>query len=268
MIPSEKMVVAWLGPVNLTQVGDALVRGAKAINVTCTGDGSPSCTTIGEAFRDSAGRRLPNMLASKGADPNAPTILGAFSAGGAIAKRMGLNAQDREQIVAMMLADATYTTGGAEGPNEGFVLYAIDAIQRPDKLFVATASSSPNKTYPTGIQTMTIIRQEVEKRLGKTFQPVELPGITPAPAAVWRLNNAIFAEFPNVSHGDQVTKLAEQVWRSVLMPWLQGQGDVSLPDKPMPSWQEKDWIAKGLALLAGGVAGYAGYRWLRRGRRG
>lgn len=249
-------VQAWLGPVNLTQVGSAVVPGLKAINLTCTGDGKPSCAEIAEGFVDANGRRLPNLLVSKGADPHAEVIIGAFSAGGSVAKRLALNPDDREQIKAMMLADATYTIGGVD---EGFVLYALDCIHHTDRMFVATASSAPNKNYPTGIQTLALLRAEVERRAGMPFSSSTLPGVSPQPAAVWRLGNVIFCEFPNVSHGDQVTKLAGQVWKAMLLPWLELG-----PAPKLPSTGSD--LGKWLVALAGLGLGYTVVRGVQRNR--
>lgn len=257
-------VVAWFGPVNLAQVGpDAVIPGLKAVNLTCTGDGNPSCGAIADGFEDGSGRRLPNLLLSKGIDPGADMIIGAFSAGGSVAKRLALNADDREQIKAMMLADATYTTGGVD---EGFVQYALDVLQRTDKMMVATASSAPNKDYPTGIETMAIIRAEVERRAGRAFQAATLPDVSPAPARVWRLGNVIFAEFPNVPHAQHATLLAGQVWQSVLVPWLEAVP--ALPgQEPVPEPLPSSSLWKGLAVLAGAALGYVLARGVQRNRR-
>lgn len=217
------LTVLWAGPVNFSQVGAARVPGAAEVNLTCTGDGSPTCGQIADSFL-SEGRRLPGILAAAGADPDSPVVVGAFSAGGSVAKRIGLSAADRAQVVAMMLADATYTTTGATGAEEGYVLYAMDAATDSSKLFVSTASSSPNKSHPSGIETQRILRAEVERRLGQDFRQTDpnALGVDPAPAAAWKLGNALFLEYPDVPHGQQVTVLAERVWAATLLPWLDG----------------------------------------------
>lgn len=259
-------VVAWFGPVNLTQVGpDAQISGLKSINLTCTGDGIPSCGAIAEGFTDQDGRRLPNLLTSKGVDPNAEVIVGAFSAGGSIAKRLCLNHDDREQIKAVMLADATYTTGGVD---EGFVEYALDVLERTDKMFVATASSAPNKNYPTGVQTLALLRGEIERRAGRSFTPVSnlvtSRGL-PFPGAAWNLGNVWFLEYPNVAHGEQVTWLAGQVWRALLMPWLEGAVTPGPGPGPTPPSEMSLW--RGLAALGAAALGFVLARGVQRNRR-
>lgn len=263
-------IVAWFGPVNLAQVGpDAVIPGLKAINLTCTGDGTPSCGAIADGFEDGSGRRLPNLLMSKGIDPGADMIVGAFSAGGSIAKRLCLNPDDREQIKAMMLADATYTTGGVAPADEGFVQFALDCIHRTDKMFVATASSAPNKNYPTGIQTLALLRAEIEKRVGRAFDPakglVALGGL-PAPAAAWRLGNVWFLEYPNVPHAQHATVLAGQVWQSVLVPWLETVPAIP-GQEPVPESLPSSSLWKGLAVLAGAALGYVLARGVQRNRK-
>jgi len=268
MIRQSPAVVAWLGPVNLQQVQNASIPGAsKIVNITCTGDGSPSCADIAAGWTGPDGRVLPGLLASKGLDPGSSIAIGAFSAGGSIAKRALMAQADRDQTRAVALADATYTT--TEGAPEGFVRYAVEAADpNSNKLFVATASSSPNKNWPTGAQTLDMIRAEVEKRRGQRFDMGQLPGVTPQPARVWRLGNVLFADYQNIlPHGSHATVLAPQIWKNVIAPWFAG-GDPGLSPLPGgpgstqvgPSASESIWINVA-AFAAASLVGYAGLRW-------
>lgn len=264
-------VTAWLGPVNLQQVSGVAAPNTQSINITCTGDGSPSCAEIAEGFTDASGRKLPSLLVSKGQSSSSVATIGAFSAGGSIAKRLALHPSDRGQIQAMLLSDATYTDWKAPGqpnPPEGFVLYGLSSIMDPH-LFVATASSSPNKNLPNGSQTLESIKNEIERRSGLQFaesDPNTFP-TDPKPERVWKLGAVIFADYGSrASHGEHATKLAPQVWKNVLEPWL---ARVPIPTPvPAPAHKHGSQTKAALtvaAFLAGVVLGYVAVsKWNRR----
>jgi hypothetical protein len=278
-------VTAWLGPVNLAQVGGSIVPGSSVVNVTCCGAPDPQCppTTCPDyaaSYLDAGGRRLPGLLASKGLDPRSVVAAGAFSAGGSILKRLCLNAADRAQLAVVFSSDASYeATPGTHSPVEGYALYMQDALSNPSKLFVATASASPNKTFGSGIDIITATRRLVEQRTGRAFAlGGVLPGVDKQPAQLWRLgDNVWIAEYPDVPHGGHPTQLAPQVWRGLVLPWLAGAGPgpgpgpepLPEPDPgPVPAGEAPSGEAWGpVALVAGLVAGYAGVRaWRGRGR--
>lgn len=262
-------VVVWLGPVSAAQVKGASVPGVPTVNLTCTGDGSPNCGQIADGWL-SSGRRLPGLLSGRGVDVTAQAVMGAFSAGGSAVKRILTNQQDRDQVTAVLLADATYTT--TEGAPAGFVEYGVEASSPSSgKMLVATASSAPNKNWPTGAQTLEMMRQAIETRTGRSFEPVTI-GTTPAPVSAMRLGNVVFADFGSkVTHPEHATKIAPQIWSSMLLPWLAGgsePGPGPGPDDPPVGIPEpsssKGGLANAFALLVGAVAGYCGARWYRQ----
>jgi hypothetical protein len=264
----------WFGPVNLTQVAGATIPGAPALNVTCTGDGSPSCAAIAESWADASGRRLPALLRAKGL-PEDTTIAGAaFSAGGSILKRLCLSAADRAQMAVVHSADASYEAVAGQRPFvEGYVLYALEALTDPSKLFVATASAGANKNFGSGIEIITSTRLEITRRAGQSFElGGEFPGVTPQPASLWRLGERIWiAEYPAVPHGQQATLLAPQIWQGLILPWLggsSGPGPIPSPPGPGPT-PVADGSSSLQSLLAFGMGlllGYGGIRlWQSRG---
>jgi len=218
--------VLWFGPVNLAQVKGATVPGARARAVICTGNGSPSCGQMADALEDGDGLRLPALLQREGLDEASlgELVYGAFSAGGSAVKRLLMHEEDRARVRAVLLADATYTDWAAPGAPlapEGFVRFCIDALDG-DKLFVATASSAPNKSLPSGRETLSAIRKEVETRSGMTFGPYELPArICPRPVRAFRLGNVILADYgAKMLHAAHATALAAPIWQEILVPWL------------------------------------------------
>ena len=221
---------------NLAQVKGAELAGVPSFNLTCTGDGSPSCGQIAdswleadaraaEAFADqwkgADGRRLPAMRrALKLA--GGPVMLAAYSAGGHAVRRLLQHPADRAEIVAVYLADGTYTTEwtdrqkGQAKPIREFVEYALEAA-RGDHVFVATASSSPNKTHPTGSQTLDAIRRELEARgVHGSTAPLALAGIAPTippePERTWRAGRVALLDFAGrFTHQAHATEVAPRL---------------------------------------------------------
>jgi hypothetical protein len=260
-------VVVWTGPVNLTQVPGATIEGAETLNIGCLGDRSPHCPSIANGYLDAEGRRLPQLLADHGLSVGAvdEVLYGAFSAGGSLVKRALMNAADREKTRVVHLADATYTSSWEDEaarrppPIEGFVRYGLDAIDG-DQLLVATASPIPNKTWASGVENLDRLKDELEARSGRSFEPLDdFFGIEPAPERAYRLGNVILAMYPLEPLGHGHTQIAPQVWEKIIRPWLRGQPVETEPGPTAPppaeplakpsSW----WLALGAAAgLAGG----------------
>ena len=268
----------WFGPVSAAQVAGARIPDESLKFVPCTGDGSPTCGQIVDGWLGPDGR-LPAMLSKLGLAQDSKLALGAFSAGGSSIKRLCLDAQDRAQLKAIALADAMFegvpiSQGQLPPFAEGFVQYALGAIANPFQLFVATSSAAPNacqggtKFCGTGIDAMHANMAEIEKRSGQKFEPdlLTFAQVLPAPAKAWRLGNVRFGEWPDVGHGEHATKLAPQVWSSVVIPWWLGGQSEPLPTpspKPSPTPATPMGGSRGaqlLSFLIGATGGYVGLR--------
>jgi hypothetical protein len=265
-------LVAWTGPVAQFQVPGATVPGAKELFITCEGMRGPNpyCPDIGEALRSS-----PTALAARAGVAELDELyLGAFSAGGSILKRLLATQAYRDATTAVMLSDATYTTGWVGDPADrnpppidGYVQYAVDVASGPgDKLFVATASPMPNKNWSTGVETLAAIRREVEARTGRTFDLLDdFFGIEPQPERAYKLGNVIFAEYPAEPLGHGHTKIAPQVWQQILQPWLaKGKGAIEasgglIDPTPQPTPTNGDDGVNIGAVLLGLLGVGAGY---------
>ena len=272
-------VVAWLGPASPFQApGWTPPVGAKVLNLQCQGLTQPTCGTITDGWADASGRHLSSLIAAGKMDPTAvdEVMLNAFSAGGSSVKRICMSADDRAAIPVVVLADGMYTTdrdaqGNAVAP-EGFVRFALDALTGPH-LFVATSSSNPNKSYPTGSQTLDAVRREVERRTGRTFQTGGHVPLPVQPVTLWTMGNVIFGDYQALlGHGEHVSVLNAAVWDTIVKPFLAArQPGVEPPLPPAPPRPLPPSAAgppassfpwdRALALLAGAAAGYAGVRW-------
>jgi hypothetical protein len=243
------------------------------MSVACTGDGSPSCSQIADSWLDANGRRLPALLQQKGLAQDSVIVGAAFSAGGSILKRLCLSDADRQQLRVCHSADASYeATGGPDGPApvEGYIRYAQEALTDPTKLFVATASANPNKTFGSGIQVLNATRLELQRRAGIVLQQVAtMPGLEGVPCTVFTLGGAWFAECPTIPHGEHATKLAPKIWQALILPWLAGTpsappGPPSVPPvepPPLPPAANGGTTAQNLAAFVGGVLiGYGALR--------
>lgn len=232
-------LVVWTGPVANFQVPGATVPGAKELFLSCCGNLTPPCTpptcsTIGSQLAGSPSA----LLARAGVNELNDLFFGAFSAGGSIIKRMLSNPEYRKLTTAVHLADATYTGGWVDKANrvppaiEGFVQYAVDVAQGPgDQLFIATASPNPNYQWATGIENLQAMRREIERRTGRSFEPVGGLGIDKEPEHTYKLGNVLFGEYSgasNIGHGH--TQLAGQIWQQIINPWLaKGKGPIDQP---------------------------------------
>jgi len=273
--------VAWLGPASPFQApGWTPPAGSKVLNLQCQGLTQPTCGTITDGWADASGRHLPSLLAAGHVDPTAfnEVMLNAFSAGGSSVKRIAMNPDDRAAIPVIVLADGMYTTdrdaeGKAVAP-EGFVRYALDALDGPH-LFVATSSSSPNKNYPTGSDTIDAVRREVEKRTGRTFQTGGHVPLPVQPVTLWTLGNVILGDYKALlGHGEHVSVLNTAVWDNIVKPFLGARqgGSVEPPLPPAPPGDTPITPAppssfpwdRALALAAGAAAGYLATRWYEK----
>jgi hypothetical protein len=220
---SPRPHVFWFGPVNGMQVKGATVDGAATHFFTCTGDGQPNCGAWADGWKDPSGCRLPGLYKKLKIDSGevGQIYLGAFSAGGQCVRRIALGAADRAALRAVLLSDATYTPEWLDAskttakPLEGFLQLGLDCIS-DGRLFLATASSSLNKAYPSGAQTLDGLRRGIEEAAGCPFEDAAADpiwqGLKP-PARAWRLRNVIFADFGGAyKHADHATYLAPILW--------------------------------------------------------
>ncbi|WP_437316694.1 hypothetical protein [Sorangium sp. So ce385] len=220
------VAVVWVGPVSRTQVTGAELAGVPVVHLPCTGDGSPSCSQIADSYLDGDGRRLPGLRRALRL-PAGPLVLAAFSAGGHIVRRVLTDPRDRAELAGVVLADATYTTEWADqaqgraAPIRSFVDYAMESLGG-GRLFVATASSAPNKHHPTGAQTLAAIARELG---GHVIPEVGAFASLPAPDRGWRGGGVhLFDYGARFGHAAHATELAPKVWGALVRPWFEGVG--------------------------------------------
>ncbi len=269
-----KDFVLWTGPVDFFQVRGATIPGAIEYNLQCLGDRDPNCTYLGNSLLDSSGRRLPSLLEKAHvvlSDVN-DVFIGAFSAGGSVVWRLLVHPEDRKKIRAVLLSDATYTSKWVDEKNrvpeifQSWIDYAIDCIDG-DHLFVATASPNPNGRWASGIENIRELRRQLELKTQKKFEKLDhFYGISPGPDSAYKLGNVILAEFPSKPLGHYHTKIAGQVWKNILFPWLEKKQS----DPEPGSWTDKDdlednWKDNGLLyFLISGSIGYILFNELRK----
>lgn len=226
-------LVVWAGPVARFQVPGATVPGAQEKFWACRGDQTATfahCPSLADGWVDGQGRRLPQMLAQLGLNEADVDNLyyGAFSAGGSVIKRLLRHPADRQKVRAVMLSDATYSGGTAQQPNpiEGFILYALDALAG-GKLFVATASASPNYNHGSAAQVLAATRKEIEARSGQAFTEGGTVPLSSQPDRLYTLGpNIIFADYGMQGGGHAYhPKLAPELWQQILQPWLSSGAD-------------------------------------------
>jgi hypothetical protein len=215
-------------------------------NLAGTGDasdGHPRCQDRADGWRDPNGRRLPNARHVLHVGPDRPFVA-AFSAGGQIAKRLCLHPEDRAELAGLYTGDATYTvtwkeTGkeaGLEELTHGFVLYALDAL-KDGRWWVATASMNPNKSYPSGGQTLAALWKAIEAESGRTFADAfddpMLEGLR-RPVRAGRMGNLLLLDFGAAyHHGEHATVIAP-----ILLPRMieaSGAPATAAPAAPAPS---------------------------------
>lgn len=245
----------WIGPVSKAQA-----QQADASFVTCTGDGNPTCGQMADA----RGGSLRSLAAELGilVDPAPRLVLRAFSAGGSAVKRYLDNDDSRSLVLAVTLADGTYeTSSGYVSP--GFLKYGVESAGG-GKLFVATASSAPNKTYGSGEQVLANLQAAIERQTGQTFQRVTVEGLGDG----WRLGGCWF--FPVGSayqHAEHATRLAPIVWTQIVLPFLSGDlgvngggtGDIlsAIPGTSSGQSMDSSGMAQGSELTAAGPPRWA-----------
>mgnify|MGYP002139378610 CR=1 FL=1 len=187
-----------------------------------------SCAAIADGWRDKDGRRLPGLRKALGL-PEGPIALAAFSAGGHLVRRVLEHPADRAEVLAVALADATYTTTWADpktrkaAPIEAFVAYAREA-GAAGRIFVATASSAPNKQHPNGAEVLAAIAEAAgaSRIAGEGELPVSVRGL-PGARRGWALPGATFLDYGAAfGHDAHATKLAREVWARLVNPHFGG----------------------------------------------
>ncbi|WP_437613337.1 hypothetical protein WMF20_11865 [Sorangium sp. So ce834] len=125
----------------------------------------------------------------------------------------------------MVLADATYTTEWTDraralaAPIGSLVDYAAETAGG-GRLFVATASSAPNKQHPTGAQTLAAVARELGSRV--SVEEGALAGL-PAPERRWAGGGVHLLDYgARYSHAAHATELAPKVWAALVRPWFEG----------------------------------------------
>ncbi|AUX43824.1 uncharacterized protein SOCE26_052790 [Sorangium cellulosum] len=214
--------LVWLGPVSAAQVAGADLPGVRTVHLPCTGDGRPSCGGLADGWLD-GGRRLPGLRRALRL-PEGPLVLAAFSAGGHIVRRLCADARDRAEIAAVLLCDATYSTtrdaAGRVQPLPEIVAYGREALGGA-RLLVATASTSPNKTYPTGQQTLEAIRDAIAA--GEAGE-ARAPAGVPAPEWTWRRGGVVLLGYGGRhTHAAHATALARPLVEHIIRPRFGGQ---------------------------------------------
>jgi hypothetical protein len=217
----------WLGPVSRAQIAGAVAPNSTLYVVP--GDGSTYFSTLAESWHTPDGRYLPGLLAKLGIPSGTEIFVGSFSAGHGAVRKLLLDAQDRAEIRAVLLADSTYSSWTSSDrtavtPVEGYVRFALDAIANPNEhLFLASASNSPNGEYPNGSDTLAATAGEVVARAGQPLGLItDFPAaIVPAPPTAGRIGSAWFLDYAGVvTHPEHATLLAPQIWANILNPWL------------------------------------------------
>ena len=236
-------VTLWTGPVSNAQVPGCVAPGSELLTAfTCRNPflaPVPTCNAMIEEFRD-GDRFLPRMLRARGLDPAevGNVYIGSFSAGhNAVKERILMNAADRALTKGVLLADSTYTMWRENNPKRGaypkpgYVAYMLDCLTQP-KIFVATSGASTpidsqGKKMPSSSQAMWALANEVERVSGKKFEDFEFPAsiaLRPIKAKALRGSNGgliVLADYgATLEHPDHALRLAPQIWRGILNPWL------------------------------------------------
>ena len=222
---------------------------------------------------DAQGRAVPGMLASLGLTEEevGDIYLGAFSAGGSTWKHVLKHPADRAKITALMLHDATYSGGSTKNPKpiEEFTKYALDVMNDPNKLFIATSSSSPNGARGSADQVLGATRELIEQRSGTPFR---VGGTLPVPGQPLVLHtspngNVVFGTYGSTGGGHQHhPRMAPDFWKQVLQPWVNERHAPPVPPVPpappvplLPPVLSRPPVEPYMvvaALLVGGAIGY------------
>lgn len=176
------MRTLWCGPVSMA-VAQRASEGDVSL-VQCTGDGSDGGPTCGvRSGTDMQGESFE--------------VLCAFSAGGSFLKRRPDLLRNAKVLY---LADATYTTtNGAQ--EAAFAEFASRAKQRSGVLFVASASTFANKDFPNGDETLHMIEDAIGGAGGDAH---------------------FIYRGTEIKHAEHATKLAPEMFDSIVRPWLFG----------------------------------------------
>lgn len=271
-------VTFWTGPVSTLQSQQAVVPGSVHKVIECRGkDWTLVCKSLAASLLDANGRRVPALLSRLGVqDDGSDLYVGAFSAGGPVARSLLLHPEDAARVRAIMLADATYSDGWTPDHrpilNPDWLAVAKRSALGADTLFVATAGPSPNYGLPTSRDVLGELRRQIEEQTGLGFTLLShFFGVTPVPDAAYRLGNVVLAEYSlkPLAHGGHVT-IAGAVWKQILIPWLDDRGYLDWatgtqaptptplePTEPAAAEEPRGWGGLWLAvgILAGAAAG-------------
>jgi len=251
--PLEPAALVWTGPVSREQIQGADVPGLPLVVKGCTGDGKPSCGEIAESWKGADGRRMPSLRRALKLPAQGGVILAGFSAGGHLIWRVLQDAADRKDADCVYLADGTYTTSWVDkgkrlaAPIPSYVAYGRDVLADPRRLFLATASSSPNKDHPTGAETLRAIAAALELPRGELSEiglveqgaleqllatarrgsrRAEQAGADAhATPEVWRSGSVILADFgAALSHEEHATVLSKILFPALVAPHFAKSG--------------------------------------------
>jgi pimeloyl-ACP methyl ester carboxylesterase len=255
--------VAWFGPVAAFQVPGAVLPGAETMFFSCTGDGAvaPRCADMAASLGypkfsmlDDAAEQVKLGDSTLGA-----VVLVAYSAGGAVIRRLLERPEDRQRVGAVVLLDATYSDWASPGVpriEPSWVDFGAEVAADPSRLFVATASPSPNHGLPTAVETLREMRSQIERRVGKPFEKLShFAGIEPSPEAAYRLGGIWFAEYGMQPLGHGHHQLAKQVFERLVVPWRTDPVQPGYPKRPQDGADDSPWM-NFVLLVAGLVAGY------------
>lgn len=272
----KRDLVLWTGPVAPFQVPEATLYPdpdePMVKHIGCLGDREPNCVHIADSLLDADGRRIPRLFARMGVDPAEVRdfVIGAFSAGGALVKRLLYDPRDRAMVRAVMLSDATYTGWDKQGnarPIPGFSDLGVDIANGSPQMLVATSSTSPNFSYPNGVQGLMATMADIEARAGKRFERGPwLDHIDPPPTAAYKRGDVIFGDYQMIL-GHNHPRIAGQLWQSILWPWLRQLRALPTLEPPpiveppavLPP-SEPALLGHAASLLLGAAVGYLGVR--------
>ncbi len=232
----------WVGPVSRDQVR---ARAEDQV-VGCTGDGTGSTKRCRELAASTS-------LASLASRIDGPFALCAFSAGGQSVKAWssGLDDALRSRIAAVFLFDAIYEAREPGYADPALFDWCVRATEGR-VWFVATSSANPNKDHGTGIEVATWLREAVTRVTGQawtTTPDIAIPGLAP-PAAVHRLGQALFLEWPSYEHAKHPTVIAPALLELDLDVAVGASTPIDAPTAP-PVWP----IVVGLGVTAAAVLG-------------
>jgi len=138
------------------------------------------------------------------------------------------------------------------------VAHAAEALTDGARMFVATASASPNNrlgiTEPSGAQTLERVAGDIESAASQRFDHANfIEGIDDLhPVRVWSRGSVMLADFGTEhTHPQHATELAPVLWPRVLQPWIDRRGVSAEPE--VTSGDDSDGLGAVLAVGAAAV---------------